>query len=296
MAETKLFETERKRFPGLHPDAFTAETDRLTLEALRRVPILPQVIRKFYDLGMDRWAYTLNMAECIRCGPNQFKTPYAIMREACAILDVPEPELYVRFDPRPNAYTFGVERPYITVHSRLLDAFTDEQLLYLMGHELSHIKAGHVLYMTVANFLLPLLDALGKAMLRLGDAVTIALILAFYEWIRNAELTCDRGGLLTLQECQGTIEAIMVLAGGRSRFSDEMNVDEFMTQARMYQEAGTLEKLAKVIVFLLRTATYTHPQPIFRAQQLEQWFEGEDYKNIMEGDYKRVEEKVAAEA
>ena len=36
MAETKIFETERMRFPGLHPDAFTAETDRLALEALRK--------------------------------------------------------------------------------------------------------------------------------------------------------------------------------------------------------------------------------------------------------------------
>ncbi|GMV37974.1 MAG: hypothetical protein AMXMBFR61_24820 [Fimbriimonadales bacterium] len=292
MAETKLFETERKRFPGMHPDAFTAETDKLALDALRKVPILPQVVRKFYDLGIDRWAYSLNMAESVRCGPNQFKTPYAIMREACAILDVPEPELYIKFNPWPNAYTFGVERPFITVHSTLLDALTDEQILYLMGHELAHIKAGHVLYMTVARWILPLLDALGRMTLRLGDAVSIGLVLAFYEWMRQAELTCDRGGLLTLQDKQGAVETIMVLAGGKSRFADEMNMDEFMTQARMYQEAGALEKLAKVIVFLLRTATYTHPQPIFRAQQLEQWFEGGEYQKILSGEYLGAPEKA----
>jgi Zn-dependent protease with chaperone function len=293
MAETKLFETERKRFPGLHPDSFAAETDRLALEALRRVPLLPTVIRKFYDLGLDRWAYALNMAESIRCGPNQFKTPYAIMREACAILDIPEPELYIKFDPWPNAYTFGVERPFITVHSTLLDALSDEQLLYLMGHELAHIKCGHVLYITVAWFLMPLLEALGKMTLRLGDAVSTALVLAFYEWLRNAELTCDRGGLLALQDSRGAIGSIMTLAGGRTRFADEVNIDEFMTQARMYQDAGTLDKLAKVIVFLLRTATYTHPQPIFRAQQLEQWFDSDEYKKILAGDYKGAPEAVA---
>jgi len=285
MAETTLFDTERKRFPGMLPDAFLADGDRLALDALRRTPILPQVVRKFYDLGIDRWAYALNMAESIRCGPNQYKTIYAIMREACAILDVPEPELYVRFNPWPNAYTFGVERPFITVHSTLLDALSDEEILYLMGHELSHIKCGHVLYMTVANWLLPLLDALGRVTLRLGDAVSVGLVLAFYEWMRQAEITCDRGGLLCIQNTQDSIGTIMTLAGGRNRFSDEVNLDEFMTQARMYQEAGSLEKLAKVVVFLLRTATYTHPQPIFRAQQLEQWFSSDAYARIMAGDY-----------
>lgn len=285
MAETRIFETERRRFPGMQPDAFMAETDRLALEALRKVPLLPMVIRKFYDLGIDRWAYTLNMAESVRCGPNQFKTPYAIMREACAILDVPEPELYVKFHPWPNAYTFGVERPFITVHSTLLDALDDEQILYLMGHELAHIKCGHVLYMTLANWLLPLLDTLGRMTLRLGDAVSIGLILAFYEWMRQAEITCDRGGLLSIQNSDHAVGAIMKLAGGNTRFQDEVNIDEFMTQARMYQEAGSLDKLAKIIVFLLQTATYTHPQPIFRAQQLEQWFNGEDYRRILSGDY-----------
>ncbi len=293
MAETTVFDKERVRFPGIHPDAFAAETDRLALEALRKTPILPQIVRKFYDLGLDRWAYTLNMAESIRCGPNQFKTPYAIMREACAILDVPEPELYVKFNPQPNAYTFGVERPFITVHSTLLDALTDEQLLYLMGHELSHIKCGHVLYMTVANWLLPLLDALGRMTLRLGDAVSIGLLLAFYEWMRNAELTCDRGGLLAIQDCDGAIASIMTLAGGRTRFADEMSIDEFQSQARAYQDAGTMDKLAKVIMFLLRTATYTHPQPIFREQQLEQWFSGDAYKRILAGEYKGAPAAVA---
>lgn len=129
----------RKRFPGISPEAFVSDNDRRALAALKRVPLLPKIVQKFYEVGLDRWFYCYNMSMSVRCGPKQYATLYEIMRESCAVLDMPEPELYVTSNPFPNAYTSGVERPYVTLRSSIIDTLTDEQLLHLMGHELGHI-------------------------------------------------------------------------------------------------------------------------------------------------------------
>ncbi len=67
-----------------------ADTDRLALETLKRIPLLPMVIQKFYEVGIDRWLYCYNMSMSVRCGPNQYKTLYNILRDSCDVLDMPE--------------------------------------------------------------------------------------------------------------------------------------------------------------------------------------------------------------
>ena len=67
-----------------------------------------------------------------------------------AWLDVPEPELYVTAEAAPNAFTFGHTKPFITLTAGLIDMLSDEELFFVIGHEVGHIKAGHVLYGTMA--------------------------------------------------------------------------------------------------------------------------------------------------
>jgi Zn-dependent protease with chaperone function len=279
---------KRKILTGIPASAFVADTDRIALEALKRVPLLPQLIQKFYEVGLDRWMYCYNMSMSVRCGPKQYKTLYAILKESSAILDMPEPELYITNNPFPNAFAGGVERPYITLRSSMVDTLTDEQLYHLMGHELGHIKAGHILYKSVASVLLPLLELLGRRTFGLGDVASVGIMLAFYEWSRQAELTADRAGLLVSQSLDLSIDANLALTAGPNRLSGEMNRDAFMEQARAYQDAGTLESIGKVLIFMLMSSTYTHPMPVHRTQELERWVQTGAYDRILAGDYARV--------
>lgn len=276
---------ERKKLDGLPASAFVADTDRLALDALKRVPLLPQVVQKFYEVGLDRWLYCYNMSMAVRCGPNQFKTLYNILHESCEILDMPEPELYVTSNPFPNAFAGGVERPYITLRSSIIDTLSDEQLYHLIGHELGHIKANHILYMSVAQVLYPLLEMIGRRTLGLGDVASVGLILALYEWYRQAEITADRAGLLVAQSLDLSIDANIALTAGPSRLRHEMSREPFMDQARAYQDAGTLENIGKVLLFFLMSSTYTHPMPVHRTQQLERWYQSGAYDRIIAGDY-----------
>lgn len=279
---------ERKILTGITAEAFVSDADRWALDKLKRVPLLPQLVQKFYEYGFDRWFYCMNMSMSVRCGPNQFPTLYRILQESAQILDMPEPELYVSANPFPNAWTSGVERPYITLRSSLVDALDDDQLYDVIGHELAHIKADHVLYRSVAAVLLPLLEMIGRRTLGLGDAAQIALVLAFYEWMRQAEFTADRGGLLVAQSLDTAIDATIILTAGRTRFAHEMNREAFMDQARAYQDAAPLEQVGKILIFLLYGHMFTHPMPVHRAQELEKWVMSGAYDRIMAGDYTRT--------
>ncbi len=285
--------SNRKRLQGISPTAFIADTDRVALDALKRVPLLPQIVQKFYDMGIDRWMYCWNMSMSVRCGPNQFHTLYDIMRESCQVLDMPEPELYITSNPFPNAFAGGVERPYVTLRSGIVDTLTDEQLFHLVGHELGHIKAGHMLYKSVASLLLPLLELIGRRTFGLGDVASIGLIMAMAEWSRQAEITADRAGLLVSQNLNTSIDANLALTAGPSRLLHEMNREAFMEQARAYQDAGPLEQIGKMLIFLMRGSSYTHPMPVHRTQQLERWVLSGAYDRILAGDYARVQEPAA---
>jgi Zn-dependent protease with chaperone function len=275
----------RRKLVGLPASAFVSDGDRLALEALKRVPLLPKIIQKFYDVGLDRWLYCYNMAMSVRCGPTQYKTLYTILHDSCAVLDMPEPELYITSNPFPNAFTGGVERPYITLRNSIVDTLTDEQLYHLMGHELGHIKAGHVLYKSVASVLIQLLELVGRRTFGFSDVAGVGLVLAMYEWSRQAEISADRAGLLVSQDLDVSIDANLALAAGPNRLSHEMSRDAFLDQARAYQEAGKLEQLGKVLLFLTMGSTFTHPMPVHRTQQLERWAQSGEYERVLAGHY-----------
>jgi Zn-dependent protease with chaperone function len=283
---------ERKSLKGITADAFTSDADRWALDKLKRVPLLPLVVQKFYELGLDRWLYCYNMSHSVRCGPKQYPTLYGILRECCNVLDMPEPELYLANHYTVNAMTSGVERPYITLHNTLVN-MPDEQLYFVIGHELGHIKAEHVLYRSVASVMIPILQVLGRHTFGTSDVASYALILAMYEWSRQAEFTADRAGLLVNQDLNDALKGCMMLAGGPSRFDSEGNVEAFMEQARAYQDADALDQIGKVLIFMTIGKYATHPMPVVRAQELEKWHLSGAYDLILEGRYEGAPRETA---
>jgi Zn-dependent protease with chaperone function len=280
---------DRKQFPGITAEAFVSDADRRALAALQKVPLLPELVKKFYEHGLDRWMYVYNMSRGVRLGPRQVPTVYEILRESCAILDMPEPELYLTSNPFANAFAGGVERPYIVLRSSMIETLTDDELFHLIGHELGHIKAGHVLYFSLAQLLLPLLEMIGRRTFGVGDALSYGLVMAMYEWSRQAEISADRAGLLVAQELNISLDANLKMCAGWSRLSGELNRDAFMDQARTYQDMDGWDSVAKVIWFMLMNWQSTHPMFVHRVQMLERWVQEGSYERIMAGNYPKVE-------
>jgi Zn-dependent protease with chaperone function len=244
------------------------------------------VVRKFIELFPERVAYIQNVAQSVRVSPTQCPQLYGLFQEACAILDMPEPELYAAQFPVPNAYTSGCERPYIVVTTGLLDLMNETEVLAVIAHELGHIKSGHVLYKTMARCISLLLTIIGDMTLGLGRLIGRSLEAALLEWDRKSEFTADRASSLVVQDSQVMLSLMMKLAGGTLFQRDQMNAQEFLKQADLYQEVDVnlLDRMYK----LLMVSTVSHPLIIVRARESVNWAESQQYKDILAGRYPRV--------
>ncbi len=275
----------RQHFPQLDPAALQHPFDRRALATLQKIPGLDIAVRKFIELFPEKVAYIMNVAQSVRVSPTQCPQLHASLREACAILDMPEPELYIAQTPLVNAMTSGSTHPYIILHSGLVDLLNEEEIMAVIAHELGHIKSGHVLYKTMAMAISLLLQLIGDLTLGIGRLVGLSLEGALREWDRMAEFTADRASLLAVQNPQVLISLMMKMAGGTLFQRHEMSASEFLQQAELYHAVDTnvLDRLYKTML----VAPTTHPMLVVRASEIVKWADSGEYRDILAGNYKR---------
>ncbi len=275
-----------REFPHLSPAAFQHPADVQAIANLQKVPLLAPLIKIISSSVFEKQMQLLSISSSIRLGPNQARSVYQKFEKAAAILDLPElPDLYVSSQYVINAIAFGVEKYQITLYAGLIDFLTEEELLAVIGHELGHVKCQHMLYKTMAYLLRYLGTEVLYNLLPAGTGMlaTIPLQLAILHWERMAELSCDRAGLLVVQDPQVVASALAKLAGGSKKILPEINLDEILQQAQEYDDSGEglVEMLFKVNMMLLQT----HPFPIVRAKEIMGWATSEQYQNILAGNY-----------
>ena len=275
----------RQTFPQISGVAWEHPADRAALQALRSVPGVDEVIRKILALlGGERGIRLLFQGNAVRVGPAQFPRLWHLHTEVCTTFDWPDvPELYVSQTPFFNAGAYGVDTPFIVIHSAALELLDDDELRVLLSHEMGHVMSGHALYRTIAAVLA--IISLG-ALPMLASLVVLPVRLAFLEWSRKSELSADRAGLLGAQDIVVAQRVDMKMAGGGrgAGFAGQMNVDAFMQQAHEYAASG--EGL-DVVYKVLSTLALSHPMHTVRAAELQRWVASGEYDRILRGEYPR---------
>src|SRR5206468_3949514 len=134
-------------------------------DILRATSGFETVFRKVMHYGFER-AYRIHlMGSAVRLSPTQCPQLYAMLSECRAILDIQEEvELFTMQDPHINAFTFGAERIGIVLHTSMIEHMSDDELFFVMCHELGHVKCGHVLYRFIAEILVRLIHMGGMMM------------------------------------------------------------------------------------------------------------------------------------
>ena len=273
--------TERRNFPGISPRAWEHPADRAALVALRKVPGFDTVVRKLFGTIGDRSLRLAFLASAVRVGERQFPDLHASYQEACRVLDVDVvPELYVAQTPIVNAGAIGVDRPFIVVNSGSIALMDEDEIQFILAHELGHVLSGHVLYKTMLRLLMRM--TIIAMSVPLGGAALYAITTALLEWDRKSELSADRAGMLAVQDPTLAMRVMMKMAGGGN--TDQMNVDEFMLQADEYAAGGNV---LDGVVKLLNLIGRTHPFPVLRMAEMKRWAETGDYDKFVGGDYPR---------
>jgi Zn-dependent protease with chaperone function len=267
------------RLVGLRPQSYEHPSDRRTLDALHTQSGLESVIRKFNEFGIDRLLRVQLMGSYLRATEDCFPELYNAVQRGCDVLDLPKrPAVYIQ-PGGLNAFTAGVEQPIVVFNAGLIDSLTAEEMAFVVGHELGHIKSGHILYYQLAMLLPVLAEVVGAATLGIGSLLSFPLEVALIRWQRMSELTADRAGLLACQDVNAATTALMKLAGLPSKFFDKLNTEDFVAQAREFEsfDSDKLDWMAKILSGLGQS----HPWTVMRASELLHWIDSSAYEQIL---------------
>lgn len=262
---------------GLKADQFRHPLDLEATQALKQLPGLDVAIRTLLGSVAEQFFYLENLASSVLVGERQLPDLYKLHLEACQILDLEPPQLYIRQHPVPNAYTFAMrgKQPFIVIHTSLIDLLTPEEIQAVIGHELGHLKCDHSVYLTLANLI-----AVVASQFPLGGILVQSLQSQIMEWVRCAEFTCDRAALLVAQNPKTVASVLMKLSGGSPALAPQLNVDAFLDQARSYEAASSSE--LGELLRQARTAELTHPVPVLRAQEIDRWASSQNYQALLQ--------------
>lgn len=273
---------ETFRYEQISPKSYEHPADRAATAALRSVPLMDKVLKRLSDIGHERRLRQVLIGNAVQISDQQVPELWARYVRLASVLDVsPVPDLFVTQTPMANALTIGAKRPVVIVYSSLVRDYTSPEVEAVLAHELGHVLSEHYYYQTALQFLAMLLRVPG------GTAVTIvgiplrAVYLVLLEWMRAAELSCDRASALVVGDPLVTCRMLMRMAGGAI---EGMNLEAFLSQAARYaEEEDLLARWSRAWV----EASLSHPFAVKRTRELMGWVNEGGYDRIRAGGYVR---------
>lgn len=255
----------KKILSGLNHSQYEHPFDKKALKALENTSGL-SVVGNFITKHTIEKIYTVQYTGSnIKVTKESYPKIYEYLEYACEILDMPSiPDLYVQWGYEINAFTVGSENPIVILNSGLIDMCDDDEIMFIIGHELGHIKSNHMLYHMMAKVMNMIIDSIPG-----GKIIAAPLKLALYYWERMSEFTADRAGLLCCQNKDAAIRMFMKMAGIPLKEFNNMNYQSFIKQATEFKRLD-YDGMSQLIKFL-SIAESTHPWTVMRAAELLSW-------------------------
>ncbi len=267
-----------QRLINLRSTSYEHPFDKAALETLRKIPLFEKVM----DFTINWTNIKFRVIEL--CGSNFHVTKdscpelYNLVHSVADTLDVDRmPLIYTQWCYGINAYTTGFkDNALLVVYTGAVDLLKDPELIYIVGHEMGHIKSGHVLYHVMAGMIGQILSSMG-----IVGSLGMPLQLALGYWNRMSEFTADRAGLLACQDLDAALSAIMKMAGIPKRYFNTADPHIFARQAQEF--LTRYGDTANTIIRNISILDDSHPWLVLRASELIKWVEDGGYQAILDG-------------
>ena len=270
---------KKQKISGLNSKEYEHPFDKKALNALEGTPGLEILVRKFNQHGIEKLMKIQYTGSNIKVSKNNFPKLYKTLETVCDVLSYePIPDFYINLG-FINAWTIGVEKPLIVTTSGCTSLLSYDELLFVLGHEVGHIKSRHILYHQMASVLPILGNIIGSATLGIGGLISTGLQIALLNWQRKSEFTADRAGLLACQNVDAATTAMMKIAGAPPRYYSLLKPSDFEKQSKEFEEfdLNNYDKIAKAASVMFAD----HPWTVMRGHELYKWIKTGDYDRIL---------------
>jgi Zn-dependent protease with chaperone function len=162
-----------------------------------------------------------------------------------------------------NAYTFGLgEAPVVVVYASVLRMMDEDELRFVIGHELGHVCLGH----TWLNSLVG-----GMSGIPSPYFAAVVLYFAFRWWNRACEFSADRAGLLACGKPDKAASALVKLTGGSAAIRSPEGWQQTLRHIEA-EDDGLQGNLQEILS--------SHPLIVKRLQALSQYAESAEYRQL----------------
>jgi len=132
-------------------------------------------------------------------------------------LGIAVPEIYIAPSRDLNAYTRGVMSPLLVLNSGILEAMDPDEVSFVLGHEMGHIRLRHFAIRTI----------LGASGVRIPLVLYLPLLVFRYLFLngrlsRSMEYSADRAGLHVCGSLETAVSTMIKLGTGRKVDKDQV--------------------------------------------------------------------------
>jgi hypothetical protein len=198
---------------------------------------------------------------------------YRPFKDVCESLNFSEPvEFYISNSPDFNASASSSQEkdePHlVNLNSGLVNALDEDELRFVIGHELGHIISKNIDLKGVIEFIFPNYQGIP---LILYNKISL--------WDKLSELTADRYGLIACGDPNKCVSAFFKMSSGLSLNRFNLNLETFLEENEKLLESFKKENTINVA---------SHPMNPIRIKALQHFAKSSIYTSIVEG--KAVEE------
>lgn len=265
---------------GLDHSLYEHPFDQKALKTLESTPGLGKIGKFITEHTVERIYTVQYTGSHLKVTSENYPKIYEYLQYAAQILDIQNvPDLYIQWGYGINAFTVGAEKPIVVLNSGLIDLCDEDEIMFIVGHELGHIKSNHMLYHMMAQLVTTIIDQIA-----FGNLLGMPIKYALLYWDRMSEFTADRAGLMACQNKDAAVRAFMKMSGIPIKQFSDMNSKTFIQQADDFKQLD-YENLNKVVKFI-SIADASHPWTVMRAAELLNWINAGEYGKFVKQEMK----------
>jgi len=215
-----------------------------------------------YGYFASRSKHQALLAEAQQVSTQSTPEMMLILQDNYARLQVELVNVFIVRSNQLNAYTFGLESPKaVVLYSSLFRIMDREEIQFILGHEMGHVKLGHTWLNTLVGGMAGIPSGLGAAAI---------MELAFRWWNRACEYSADRAGVLACAKPAKAISALVKLEVGATA----------LTQAGMQAAIQHIETEDDDFMNNLGELLASHPMVAKRVEEIRRFTNSQAYRQM----------------
>lgn len=265
----------KMRLKGLDVSQIQYPDDKATIDKLNKMPGFKVFLQKTVANVMEKYAAIQYSAEGINVTDKSCPDLNKQLMDSVQILDMQEmPSCSIDWSYTVSSFSVGESHKRIILQSGCVDLLNKEELYFVIGHELGHMKCGHKIYhMLTESLYLPFQNT--PELVFWTSLIKMPLL----NWYRISDFTADRLGLLCCQDINVALGTMIKMAGLPKKCYDQINISAFIQQADHFgkEHSGMIDNMVKY----LSINAAAMPWLIMRASELLNWYNSREYSKII---------------